>query len=82
MDRDTKLDRIYDAGSNAYDGLIHFIHYAYKDTTASDDVYFELREVIEDVCSKRGISSNDFLRSMTEVRDTLKYILLSDLFEF
>ena len=40
MDRDTKLDKIYDTGADAYDGLIRFTNCAYKDTTASDDVYF------------------------------------------
>lgn len=80
MGRDTKLDRIYDAGADAYDGLIRFTHCAYKDTTASDDVYFELREVIEDVCSKHRVSSKDFLHSMTEVRSILADILMSDLF--
>lgn len=81
MDRDTRLDTIYDAGSNAYDGLIHFIHYAYKDTTDSE-VYFELQEVIKNVCSRHHISLKDFLRSMTEVRSILADILLSDLFEY
>ena len=84
MTRDTRLSKIYDAALDACDGLMHFRKYAIDKigVDKDDDLYFELQDVVNEVCRRYGYTADEFRSTISDVYNILLRVTLSDIFEF